>query len=183
MPIDYSKFDHLEDSDDEDSKAEPQGRILPSNDAALASGQRAQATVKAGVILKTIATADGRAAYINIVGSSAVEGGMSASAAAPRGLDANIPFIVGDVRTDDDGQLGDGRGCYVVECMFHPSTMERFGSDKQAAETCIQTALAVVSKSALPVDQAAWSLFEPAALREMDGTYFFPPGKLAEGVE
>ena len=108
MPIDYSKFDHLEDSDDEDSKAEPQGRILPSNDAALASGQRAQATVKAGVILKTIATADGRAAYINIVGSSAVEGGMSASAAAPRGLDSNVPFIVGDVRTDDDGQLGDG---------------------------------------------------------------------------
>ena len=59
--------------------------------------------------------------------------------------------------------------------------------NKQAQQVCMETALAVVSQKARPVHQKEWSLWQPDALKENSGAYFFAPGKLAnqdlEGVE
>mmetsp|Transcript_1751 Transcript_1751/g.3528 ORF Transcript_1751/g.3528 Transcript_1751/m.3528 type:complete len:183 (-) Transcript_1751:314-862(-) len=174
MPaLNYSKWDNLDDSDDE---APPPPRIEPAQKRAPSkqSGSRGSATVAAGFILKTTAH-DGKEMYINVCSSNAVEGNMSATPSSKSGLNATLPFIVGDMRSDTNSE---GDSCYVVEALFHPDTIARADKDKQTAETVITTALAVVSQHATLVDQKAWSIFEPAALRETTGAYFFAPGKL-----
>ena len=176
MPLNYSKWDNLDDSDDE--APPPHNEVAPSRQQQQqrgASGQTQQTTVKAAFILKSKALADGRQIYINVCSSNAVDGGLSAKPASVKGLNATLPYIVGDLRTDEDAN---GDGCYVVEALFHPDTMGTAEKNKQTAETVITTALAVVSELATPVDQKEWSVFEPDALRERNGAHFFAPGKL-----
>ena len=186
MPVtDYSKWDHIDDSDDEESPAD-QGRIVPqrqhTNAMPQPSGNETQtAQVTAGFIIRTVIVTDEAQrvpAFINVCSSTSVAGQLSA-APASQGLDATLPFIVGDLREDVDA---DGAQCCVVECMFHPATLAAFDHDKRSAETVITTALNVVSEHAMPVEKGTWSLFEPDALRETNGRYFFPPGKLRAAV-
>ena len=118
--------------------------------------------------------------YINICASNSVPSGMDTVPSAARGLNASLPYIVGDARRDDDG--GDAE-CYVVECLFHPDTIAHADANKQAAETVITTALAVVSELAVPCTKDRWCLFEDSRIREHDGTHFFAPGKPSNGVE
>jgi len=177
MPVtDYSKWDAIEDSDEEEAPA-PKGRVV-DRAKPNASGEpmeTKQATVSAGFIIKTTALVEPqRPAYINVCISSSVPGTMRA-AASSGGLDATLPYIVGDVREDVDR---DRAACYVVECMFSPDTLAAYDRDRRSAETVIHTALGVVADLAMPVDKVTWSLFEPAELREVSGRYFFPPGRL-----
>lgn len=184
-PMNYSKWDKIEDSDDEEPQPS-RGRILPKQHTQQEHdrNETRTASVTAGFIIKTLAhvqhaqlgTAD-VPAYINVCSSTAVEGKMSATPGGPLSLDATLPYIVGDPRQDEDR---DGNDCVVVECMFHQDTLAAYERDKRSAETIITTALNVVSELAFPVDKekGSWSLFEPDALRETTGRYFFPPGKL-----
>jgi len=183
--VNYAKWDNIEDSDDDEPQPS-RGRILPKHHTQQEHdrNETRTASVTAGFIIKTTAhvqhaqlgTADAPA-YINVCSSTAVEGKMSATLGGPLSLDATLPYIVGDPRQDEDR---DGNDCVVVECMFHPDTLAAYELDKRSAETIITTALNVVSELAFPVDKdkGSWSLFEPDALRETTGRYFFPPGKL-----
>lgn len=177
--VNYDKWDHIVDSDDEEQPAPQVQAQKPSRpEVAGPDGPRQSATVKASFIIQTECTTDNRKLYINVCSSNAVPSGMATTPSAARGLDASLPYIVGDVRADED-EHGE---CYVVECLFHPETIHHADNNKQAAETVIATALAVVGDSSVPCTKDSWSLFEPAALREKNGTYFFAPGKL-KGVE
>ena len=188
MPVtDYNKWSNFEDSDDEEQQ--PNGRIEGKSQPSFSkedAGEKQKATVAASFIIRSVAR-DGKPCYLNVCSSDAVEGGMRAQAARARGLDASLPYIVGDPRTDEDVE-GD---CHVIECLFHPDTILSATKNKQTAETVITTALAVVSELAIPLDKQSWALFEPEALREVNGTHFFAPGKLKlhlansdlEGVE
>jgi hypothetical protein len=174
MP-DYSKWDTFVDSSDDDEAAKP--AITPAAPVVPGpSGPSQQATVKASFIVLTECTLDKKKLYINICSSNSVAHGMSTTPSDARGLHASLSYIVGDARTDDDG---DGE-CYVVECLFHPETIAHADNNKQAAEAVIHTALNVVSDLSVPCAKNSWSLFEHARLREHDGTYFFAPGKLAD---
>ena len=106
---------------------------------------------------------------------------MTAVPNSAQGLAANMPYICGDIRQDNDGTAD----CLVLEFLFAPETMRQADDNKQCAEVCIRTALAVVSQQhgRLQIDQDAWQMFCPDALREPTGAHFFAPGKLATGVE
>ena len=185
-PLNYSKWDNLDDSDDDEPKkssVRPTGEALGGG-SSKAGGEKQSATVTAGFVIRT-SIAGGSKLYINICSSLAVPGGMTAVPDASNGLAANMPYICGDMRQDDDG----GKTCLCVEFIFAPATLKAAADNKQAAEVCIKTALAVVAQNHqnLAVDQTDWSLFEHDAIREVTGAHFFAPGKMADqdldGVE
>ena len=174
MPVtDYSAWDNFSDDSDGDPAPSNNGRILQQQ-RPQGTDQKQTATVTAGFILKTETLDTKRPAYINVCSSPSVPGTVSATPSATFGFDATLPYIVGDVREDVD----EHGSCFVVECLFHVETLQAFEADKRLAESVITTALNVVSELAMPVDKSNWQLFEPAALKEPTGKYFFPPGKL-----
>jgi hypothetical protein len=187
MPLDYSKWDALEDSDDEEppKSSSVSSNKVNDNGPQVPGCDKQSATVTAGFIVQTSASKDKLPVYINVCSSPVVPGGaLKTTPSAVDGIDASFPYICGDLRTDDDGH-GD---CYVVELIIHPQTMVRADKDKPMAHAVIRTALAVVSQKALPVEETEWSLFTPDALKEVSGAYFFAPGKLVadedlQGVE
>ena len=184
-----SKWDSLDsDDDDDDAASTKAGGSASSSNAAgsapQASNEKQTATVKAGFIVQTSSARDKKAVYINVCSSDAVPGGaMSGTASSMGGITANFPYICGDIRTDTDGGGGASSSCYVVELIVHPETIDRATKDRQTHLAVIKTALAVVSDKAIPLDQKVWSLFEPKALRESTGAYFFAPGKLAQAAD
>ena len=74
MPIDYSKWDNLDLSDDEDQTSKPvtqhtsSGSVERPNPAA----QPEQFTLRGGFVLKTTSERDGRGVYLNVCSSSKV---------------------------------------------------------------------------------------------------------------
>ena len=180
-PLNYSKWDNIDDSDDEEQPA-PQPPV--SGKAVSSPGssneEKQTATVVAGFIVKTACLTTGVPLFINICASTSVPGGgMSATPTSIDGLAANFPYICGDMRMDNDG-AGD---CFVVECIFHPSTLARAEAEKLTAQSVIKTALAVVSQKSRPVKEDEWALFAPDELKEPTGAHFFAPGKLAAAIE
>jgi len=176
MPLNYSKWDNIEDSDDEEEKFTG-GRNVPSQPVPQASQEKQTAQVTAGFIVRTTVASGSysrRPAYINVCSSPSVPDTMSAAPSAINGLDTSFPYIVGDPREDKDKE----GICLVVECLFHPKTLATFDTDKRIGEAIIMTALNVVSDMAMPLDKVGWSLFEPSELRERTGKFFFAPGKL-----
>ena len=177
MPLNYAKWDNLEDSDEEEERFSG-GVNRPNQPSPHASQDKQTAQVAPNFIVRTTALASGchskRPAYINVCSSTAVPGSMSAAPSSMRGLDASFPYIVGDVREDEDKE----GACFVVECLFHPDAHSAFAKDKRIGEAMIRTALNVVSEMALPLDKSEWSLFELDELREKNGTFFFAPGRL-----
>ena len=189
--VDYSKWDNLDDSDDDDDpNQQSQKGAQPLGEGKQTAGdpnEKRQATVKAGFIIRTIARGDGgRPLYINICSSPAVPGGpMTTTPEAMNSMQANMPYICGEIRQDVDME----RGCLVIEFIFAPATLVAADTHKTAAEACIQCALAVIREkhARLDVDQNDWKLFAPDALQEANGAHFFAPGKLSSfgklGVE
>ena len=173
----YKKWDNFEDSDEEEEKFSG-GRIVPKPAPVQQQPDEGKQTAKvaAGFIVKTTAQNRQRT-YINVCSSTSVPTSMTAlpSQTKTKSLDATLPYIVGDAREDEDKE---GK-CLVIECLFHPDTMAKYEEDKLMAETIITTALSVVHELAIPLEsKSAWSLFEADELRERNGAFFFPPGKL-----
>lgn len=195
MPIDYKKWDSLEldDSSDDEKPPPPSGQFVgdepapaPKFDSSSgklvgdASREKRSATVTAGFIVRTTSRDGGKPVYINVCGSTSVPGGMRQSGQiSSAGFDATVQYICADLRADEDER----GACYVVECLFHPDVMARCtrADEKATQEGVIRTALGVVSGKQLALNVDEWSLFEPAALRETSGAYFFAPAKLKPG--
>ena len=182
MPLNYSKWDNFVDSDDEDlpviKPIHPKGEKPPSEGGrGSVQGEKGQATVTAAFIVRTVARTNNVPVYLNICSSPSVPGGgMTAFPDSNNGLSANMPYICGDIRQDNDGEAD----CYVLEFIFAPDTLKQATDNKQACEVCIRTALAVVSQQheILKVDPDGWQLYAPDALKEVSGAHFFAPGKM-----
>ena len=188
-PINYSKWDNLEDSDDDEhqTKGKPtqgtiQPNVPPSGGGASSAGedQKKKATVTAGFVVRTMAAGHGVPLYINICSSPAVPGGGMTTKPDAGGLSANMPYIAGDPRQDHDGETT----CIVVEFIFAPDTLKHAAANKQAHKVCIDTALAVLGQhyDSMKIDQQNWSLFEREEIKERSGAYFFAPGKMDLGA-
>lgn len=182
MPLNYSKWDNLDDSDDDDAPPANKGGSGGGGSSgavskAKSTDERQSASVTSSFVLRTIRSSNRVPVYINVCASHVVPGGaMTATPTAANNLLAtNLPYIVGDVRQDNDGE----EACHVVECIFHPDTIKRADADKLAAETVIQTALAVVSQRQFELEQREWSVVTHDALKDSSTTYFFAPGRLA----
>lgn len=181
-PLNYSKWDNLDDSDDEEAEAPVGMKTGASRPEPQGQGQEAKqtASVLPAFVVQSVSIADKRPTYINVVSSPAVPGGaMTGVASDEGGVTASFPYICGDLRTDTDLQSAP---CYVIELIVHPETMKRAEKDRQTQMAVIKTALAVVSEKSIPVQAESWSMCESESLREPSGAYFFAPGRMMQAA-
>lgn len=179
-PLNYSKWDQIEDSDDEPDLPPPENKPMPPPPGTR-SDEKATATVRAGFVVKAVSLNDQRNVYINVCSSEAVPGtGMSATPNAVNRLGVTFPYIVGDLRSDFDGE----DPCWVIECLFHPDTLRRANREKLTMESLIKTAVALVSQNAVALtSESEWELFNSDLLVDAPTaddvkTWFFAPGRL-----
>ena len=185
MPLDYSKFDNIVDSDDEEGASRPsvaknRGQELverrtdqqPAMDPSKRAEGTAETKVKAGFVLKVRAKDGAEPLFINVCSSTIVEDVMHANPDR-KGLGVTFPYQLGHLRKDVEGTLP----CRVLEIIFSPGTLAGI-DNKQTHHALITAAVRIVSQYALPLHEDSWELFTHKALREVDGTYFFPPMRL-----
>ena len=191
MPIDYSKFDAIVDSSDEEAEPsgrknvpEPEQNSAPS-DAVRGGDEGQMVTINAGFVILAMTRDDPHVpVYINVCSSDKVRAvdveaiRSDAALRNPGEVQMNFPYIVNSAR---DGE--DEKGpCKIVEALFHQDTLGLAAEHKRAQEALIETALAVVSDEAVPLRPRKWSIYENEAVRETNGTYFFLPEKLKRGL-
>ena len=179
-PLNYSKWDNLDDSDDDEVEAPVGMKTGASQPEAQGQGQEKQtASVLPAFVIQSTSIADKKPTYINVVSSPAVPGGGMSGVANDGGIMANFPYICGDLRTDTDLK---SEPCYVIELIVHPETMKRAEKDRQTQMAVIKTAMAVVSEKSIPVQAENWTLCESESLREPSGAFFFAPGRMMQAA-
>ena len=184
--IDYSKFDKIVDSSDEEDdtvirSAEPSkpGGVNKPKTPDPGAYNTNTTTAKAGFVLRVpTRTREGLPMYINVCSALCVAEPMKASASNLDSLGATFPYQLGDPREDHDGTSP----CYVVEAMYSSKTLQAT-SNKQVHEELIKASILLCSQNIMPLHEGSWTLCTREEIRERDGTFFFAPGKLSKGVE
>jgi hypothetical protein len=187
MPLDYSKFDNLDDSDDDDQteelRIEHHDQPLQVTDvhgARQKLPKQQTASVKAGLVVRVPTRGEGRPVYINVCQSTIVPGEMSTkpSPSSPKSLVVTFPHVLGDFRQDRDRH----GPCHVIEAMFHPGTLAQCGNDnKQNQKNLILSAVRLVSQR-MPLLEEEWVLFNDPDIREADGTHYFAVNIFRKGL-
>ena len=139
--IDYSKFDKIVDSSDEEDdtvirSAEPSkpGGVNKPKTPDPGAYNTNTTTAKAGFVLRVpTRTRESLPMYINVCSALCVAEPMKASASNLDSLGATFPYQLGDPREDHDGTSP----CYVVEAMYSSKTLQAT-SNKQVHEELIK---------------------------------------------
>lgn len=180
MPLNYSKWDNIVDSDDDDGPTTG-GVDRPDTSNPTEVGEQRSATVKPGFVVHCPAANDGHPPlFINVCSSGVVEETMSSTPHGSASLGVSFPYQLGNLRPELDGDTQ----VAVVELMVSPGTLTQSMATKQAQQALITAAVQLASKHVLPLREEEWKLCTRDELREPDGqSYFFAPGRLCPGEE